>query len=51
MNAIKELLSTLQDAWRAADLAGHLRAWWWTVTHPDELNTSIQIVWIVGINE
>jgi len=65
MNAIRELLSTLQDAWHAADLAERLRTWWWTITHPDELklntsieiawvaklDTPIQIVWIVGVDE
>ena len=29
MNAVVELYHTLADAWRAADLAERLRAWWW----------------------
>ena len=35
MFAIRELWLTLADSWQQADLAGHLRAWWWTVTHRD----------------
>jgi len=51
MNAIRELLSTLQDAWLAANLAGRLQAWWWVVTHPDELDKPVRITWIGSPNE
>jgi len=33
MFALTELLHTLTDAWRAADLIGRLREWWWVTTH------------------
>ena len=38
MNAMVELYHTLVEIWRAADLAGHLREWWWVVRHPDLLD-------------
>lgn len=35
MNALRELVAVLVDAWRAADLAGRLAEWWWVVGHPE----------------
>lgn len=48
MNAIRELVATLVDGWRCADLVGRLAEWWWVVTHP-ELTDGRDISWeIVG---
>lgn len=38
MFALIELLHTLSDAWRTADLHTRLREWWWVVTHPHLLD-------------
>jgi hypothetical protein len=39
MNAIRELLQLLAGAWHEADLGRRLAAWWWVVTHRQELDT------------
>ena len=38
MSAIVELYHTLIDVLQAGDLAGHLREWWWVITHHDLLD-------------
>lgn len=38
MFILYELRETLADAWRAADLVGRLKAWWWVATHRDLLD-------------
>ena len=38
MFALIELLHTLTDAWRAADLRTRLREWRWVITHPHLLD-------------
>jgi len=36
--ALRELYYTLAAAWKAADLAGRLREWWYVVTHQSILD-------------
>ena len=43
MNALTELLATLQDVVATGDLWGHLRAWWWVVTHPHLLDEPLYL--------
>jgi len=31
--AVRELVWTLRDCWQEADVPGHLREWWYVVTH------------------
>ena len=38
MSAIAELYHTLIDVLREGDPVGHLRVWWWVITHPDLLD-------------
>ena len=35
MFAIKELILVLRDVWAEADVGGHLREWWWVITHQE----------------
>ena len=35
---IRELFATLWDTILCGDLRGHLRSWWWVVTHPHLLD-------------
>lgn len=38
MNAFRELVATLVDAVRCADLVGRLAEWGWVITHPERLD-------------
>jgi hypothetical protein len=41
MQILSELISALADTYRQGDLPGHLREWWWAVSHPDLHHTPL----------
>ncbi len=39
MDVTRELIHTLIDAWRAADLVARLQEWWYVTRHPDLMDS------------